>query len=66
MGASKRRFVAKAVAGAGWRVWETLRNRWWGKVYSSVPTELLAELNGEKNGDRIAALTTDISRRKKR
>ncbi|MFO0855883.1 MAG: hypothetical protein U0640_00845 [Phycisphaerales bacterium] len=66
MGANRRRFVAKAVAGKGWRVWDTLRKRWWGKVYTAPPEELLTELNGEKNGERVAAISTEISRRKKR
>jgi hypothetical protein len=43
---SGRRYVARATAGLGWRIWNTKTKQWWGEFYKRYPDELLAELNG--------------------
>ena len=48
MGKPKRRFVAKAEEGKGWRIWDKKQRKWWGERYQSFPGHLLEELNGEK------------------
>ena len=49
MGKEKRRFVAKAEAGKGWRIWDNTQKKWWGEIYQSFPEKLLQELNGDKS-----------------
>ena len=51
------RFVAKAEAGRGWRVWDRKMRRWWGKHFADYPQAVLAELNGPKRPDRLVELT---------
>ena len=51
----KRRYVAKGVPG-GYRIWNTKSGRWWGDLYELYPDDLLEELNGERDPDRITAL----------
>ena len=57
MGKPKRRFVARAEAGRGWRIWDTLQKRWWGKPYPYQPIELIDELNGQKRPEAIVKLS---------
>ena len=57
MGASTLRYVAKAVPGSGWRVWDRKQNRWWGNHFTAYPASLLVELNGPKRPDRIVELS---------
>ncbi len=57
MGKPAVRFVAKAVPGVGWRVWDRKLRRWWGNYYKGHPARLLAELNGEAAPDRIVELS---------
>ncbi|WP_214111352.1 hypothetical protein [Acrocarpospora catenulata] len=52
---SRRRYVARGVPG-GYRIWDNKARRWWGDLYELCPDELLNELNGEKNGEKITAL----------
>jgi hypothetical protein len=56
MGKSKRRFVAKAEAGSGWRIWDNKQKKWWGECYLQHPENLLAELNGDKRPDELTEL----------
>ena len=51
------RFVAKAEAGVGWRIWNRKTKRWWGNFFAQYPEQLLEELNGEKRPDRIVELS---------
>ncbi|MGY1580699.1 hypothetical protein [Streptomyces sp. MN13] len=51
---SRRRYVARGVPG-GYRIWNQGR-RWWGDVYELCPDDLVAELNGQADHARIAAL----------
>lgn len=62
MGKSKRRFVAKAEAGKGWRIWDNKIRRWWGERYVNFPEALLVELNGEKRPDQLTNLTKKTAR----
>jgi hypothetical protein len=66
MGRRRRRFVAKAEAGEGWRIWDTLQERWWGERYWTLPDRLIAELNGDKRPDQIAALIKYAARNRVR
>lgn len=57
MGKQKRRYVARATAGIGWRIWDHKANRWWGKPFTHHPEELIDELNGLKRPDKIVQLS---------
>ncbi|MFC4060593.1 hypothetical protein ACFOWE_20005 [Planomonospora corallina] len=52
---SRRRYVARGVPG-GYRIWDDHGRRWWGDLYELCPDELLDELNGPKDPERITAL----------
>ncbi len=62
MGKSKSRYVAKAVAGVGWRVWNTKMKRFWGEVYAAQPDALLSELNGLKCPARLTELNRQLKK----
>ncbi|WP_102127905.1 hypothetical protein [Deinococcus planocerae] len=53
---SRARFVAKAIPGEGWRVWNRKTERWRGEVCKEYPAALLAELNGEKRPPELVTL----------
>lgn len=46
MGNSAHKYVAKAEAGIGWRIWDRRTNRWWGNFFGEYPETVLQELNG--------------------
>jgi hypothetical protein len=50
-----RRYVAKGVPG-GYRIWNNKALRWWGDLYEHCPDDLLDELNGDRDPDRLTAL----------
>ncbi|MEN3535741.1 hypothetical protein AAH991_11555 [Microbispora sp. ZYX-F-249] len=52
---SRRRYVARGVPG-GYRIWDNKARRWWGDLYELCPDDLLNELNGSKNSEKITAL----------
>ncbi|MEU1195869.1 hypothetical protein ABZ446_06555 [Streptomyces sp. NPDC005813] len=52
---SRRRYVARGVPG-GYRIWDNRGRRWWGDLYELCPDDLLTELNGAADGERIAGL----------
>ncbi|MGP3689839.1 hypothetical protein ACTVZO_34955 [Streptomyces sp. IBSNAI002] len=52
---SRRAYVARGVPG-GYRIWKTKGGRWWGDLYELCPDDLLAELNGTADPERITAL----------
>ncbi|TLP66466.1 hypothetical protein [Microbispora triticiradicis] len=52
---SRRRYVARGEPG-GYRIWDNKARRWWGDLYELCPDDLLNELNGEKNSEKITAL----------
>lgn len=60
MGKSKRRYVGKAEAGVGWRIWDNKVGRWWGEPFSYYPDALLKELNGAKRPEHL----TELQRRR--
>ncbi|MFG2753687.1 hypothetical protein, partial [Streptomyces xanthophaeus] len=39
-----------------YRIWQTRGGRWWGELYELCPDDLLAELNGKKDPEKITAL----------
>jgi hypothetical protein len=41
----RKRFVARAEAGRGWRIWDNQQKRWSGPALTRQPDALLAELN---------------------
>jgi hypothetical protein len=57
MGKPTFRFVAKALPSRGWRVWDRKMKKWWGNLFDAHPSDVLAELNGEKRPAVITALT---------
>ncbi|GAA1857668.1 hypothetical protein [Actinomadura bangladeshensis] len=52
---SRRRFVARGVPG-GYRIWDNKARRWWGDLYDLCPDDLLSELNGAADPEKIAVL----------
>jgi hypothetical protein len=64
MGKAKRRFVAKAESGKGWRVWDNTQKKWWGEVYQQIPEKLLLELNGNKSPEQLTELLSRTPRKK--
>ncbi|RZU21862.1 hypothetical protein [Streptomyces sp. BK239] len=52
---SRRRYVARGVPG-GYRIWDSRGRRFWGDFYELCPDDLLAELNGPADRDRVVAL----------
>ena len=50
------RFIAKAEAGKGWRIWDKKTKRWWGERYKSRPDEIIDELNGAKRPSVLTKL----------
>ncbi|MFC8870423.1 hypothetical protein ACFUAC_22720 [Streptomyces sp. NPDC057148] len=52
---SRRRYVARGVPG-GYRIWDNRSRRFWGEHYELCPDDLLKELNGAADRDRITAL----------
>lgn len=51
MGKPKRRFVARAVAGIGWLIWD--KRNGGGERYANCPASLLKKLNGGKRPEQI-------------
>ncbi|MEU4539784.1 hypothetical protein AB0G15_33515 [Streptosporangium sp. NPDC023825] len=51
----RRRYVARGVPG-GYRIWDNKARRWWGDLYELCPDDLLNELNGARDYDKITAL----------
>lgn len=56
MGKRNLRYVAKAEAGKGWRIWDRKARKWWGEHYTQYPEPLLTELNGEKRPEQLTEL----------
>lgn len=54
------RYVARAVPGKGWQVWNRKTKRPWGNPVADYPDALLFELNGEKRPDVLAELTRKV------
>lgn len=52
---SKRRYVARGVPG-GYRIYDNRRRGWWGDLYELCPDDLLTELNGGKDPEKLSAL----------
>lgn len=52
---SRRRYVARGVPG-GYRIWDARARRWWGDHYELRPDDLLTELNGDADYQKITAL----------
>lgn len=46
MSSSEHKYVAKAEAGVGWRIWNRRTKRWWGNFFAEYPQAVLQELNG--------------------
>ena len=57
MGKPTVRYVARAVAGTGWRVWDRKMKKWWGNPFPEFPERLLNELNGQKRPNEIVRLS---------
>jgi hypothetical protein len=57
MGEPNRKYVAKAIAGTGWRIWNRQQRKWWGVPFEAYPEALLEELNGLNRPERIIQLS---------
>ena len=64
MGKPKNRFVAKAEASKGWRIWDIQQKKWWGETYQNFPEQLLAELNAGKRSEQITTLIKQTPRKR--
>jgi hypothetical protein len=40
----------------GYRIWDNRAARWWGDLYELCPDDLVAELNGAKDPEKITTL----------
>jgi hypothetical protein len=47
--------VVRGVPG-GYRIWDSRARRWWGDHYEVQPDELVAELNGDAEHERVTPL----------
>lgn len=47
--------MARGVPG-GYRVWDNKGRRWWGDLYELCPDDLVAELNGTADPQKLTAL----------
>ncbi len=52
---ARRRYVARGVPG-GYRIWDNRARKWWGEVYELCPDDLLTELNGDADYQKVTAL----------
>lgn len=52
---ARRRYVARGVPG-GYRIWDNRGRKWWGEVYELCPDDLLAELNGDADYQKVTVL----------
>jgi hypothetical protein len=52
---SRRQYVSRGVPGA-YRIWDNKRRRWWGDICQLCPGDLLEELNGQADYQKITAL----------
>ena len=57
-----RKYVVRAEAGKGWRVFNRRTRRWWGEWYRTQPDALLIELNGEKRPTELVRLVRELQR----
>lgn len=58
------RYVCRAEAGQGWRIWNRKTGKPWGNYFQAFPEELLAELNGAKRPDVLVELCRESYARK--
>lgn len=56
--------MAHGVPG-GYRIWDNKRRKWWGDHYELCPDELLAELNSNRDYEKITALLRHYRARKR-
>ena len=64
MGRAHSRFVARAEAGQGWRIWDNKARKWWGQAFQDYPERLLGELNGPKRAEMLSELTKQTPRKR--
>lgn len=57
MGKNPTQYVAKAIPGVGWRIWNRKQKKWWGNYFNEYPQHVLDELNTAKDADRLIDLT---------
>lgn len=57
MGVANHKYVVKAVADKGWRVWDRKMKKWWGNFFKEYPQELIDELNGLRRPCEIVKLS---------
>ncbi|GGR24565.1 hypothetical protein [Deinococcus ruber] len=62
MGKASSRYVAKAIPGVGWRIWNNRMKKFWGEVYNQPPEELLHELNHEKRPEELTVLNKQFKK----
>ena len=56
-GLMHKKYVAKAEAGKGWRIWNRKMKYWWGNFFRTYPEDLVSELNGQRRPTKIVELT---------
>ena len=56
MATGEHKYVAKAEAGVGWRIWNRRTKRWWGNFFTEYPEAVLQELNGLARQDVLVRL----------
>lgn len=53
---SNIKFIARAEAGLGWRIWNRKTKRSWGNYFKDYPEDVLNELNGSKDQENLINL----------
>ena len=53
----RERYVARAEADNGWRIFNRRTKRPWGNYFKNYPETLLTELNGPKRPEKITELS---------
>lgn len=56
VGKTNDRYVARAVTGKGWRIFNRKTQKSWGNYFNEFPSKVLDELNRDKNPDVLKAL----------
>ena len=64
MGKRDVRYVAKADARKGWRIWDRKARKWWGEPYVQYPEQLLTKLNDEKRPHQLTELIRRTERKR--
>lgn len=64
-GSGEQEALRRPGCAGGYRIWDNRGRRWWGDLYELCPDDLLVELNGQADPERITALLRHHRARKR-